>query len=68
MTNLLLALKALIPVLEPLGEQGINQLWTTVVDPYIATLSSNADVKTLLQCLSPAMKQFVITEIQKLKV
>jgi len=67
MSQLLAALKSLIPILEPIGEQGVNQLWSSVVDPYIASLGDGSDLKALLVCLSPAMKQFVILEIQKLK-
>lgn len=67
MANLLAALKALVPILEPLGEQGVNQLWSSVVDPFVAGLSDNSDMKSALVCFSPAAKQFLILEIQKLK-
>lgn len=67
MSQLLLALKALIPILEPIGEQGINQLFASVVDPFIAELSDSSDLKLVAQCLSPGLKAFFIAEIQKLK-
>ena len=65
LSSILSMLKALVPVLEPIGEQGINQVWAQV-DAQIASLSDSSDWKTLLQSLSPAIKQFIILELKKL--
>lgn len=67
MNSILSALKALLPVIEPLGEQGVEQLWASVIDPFIAGLSDSNDSKALLQCISPGLKQFALLEMKKLK-
>lgn len=66
MAALLATLKALVPVLEPLGEQGINQLFTQVVNPYVASLSDSNDMKLAAQCLAPGVQAFLIAEIKKI--
>ncbi len=66
MESFLAVLKALVPILEPIGEQGINQLFSSVVDPYLAGLPDTSDWKLAGQCFSPAMKAFLIAEIKKL--
>lgn len=58
-------LKGMIPILEPIGEQGINQLFT-VIDSEIAKLGTG-DMADFAKILSPALKQFAIMELQKLK-
>jgi hypothetical protein len=65
LSSLLSLLKSLIPVLEPIGEQGVNQLFTQV-NAWVASVSS-PDEKLVLQFLVPALQQFVIAELQKLK-
>lgn len=65
MAQILLILKGLIPVLEPLGESGINQLWIQV-DAGIAAMADASDMKLAAQCLSPGVKAFLIAEIKKL--
>lgn len=67
MNSIVDILKALIPLLEPLGEQGIEQLFTTVIDPYVASLSDSGDLKGLLTCVTPGLKQFMLLEMKKLK-
>lgn len=57
-------LQQMAPLLEPMLEQGVNQLWVQV-DAEIATLTS-PDVKLVLQALSPAMKGILISELQNL--
>lgn len=66
MDAILKILKTLVPILEPLGEQGINQLFTDVVDPYVANLPDSNDFKLAAQCLSPGIKAFMIAELKKL--
>jgi hypothetical protein len=66
MNQLLQILKSLAPVLEPLGEQGINALFDAVVVPALSSGSDN-DIMQLARCLAPGLKQFLILEIQKLK-
>lgn len=63
--SILSMLKSLLPVLEPLGEQGVNQLFT-VIDQEIATLPQN-DFKDAAKIFSPAFKAFALLEINKLK-
>lgn len=64
MTQLLAILKSLIPILEPLGEQGIEALWV-YVDAEIAQMSG--DSKDICLVLSPAFKQVALLELRKLK-
>lgn len=66
MLSLLAVLKSLVPILEPLGENGVNQLFATVIDPYIASLPDSNDLKLAGQCLSPGVKAFLIAEMKKL--
>lgn len=65
LSSILVLLKGMIPVLEPIGEQGIGQLFS-IIDAEVAKMS-NSDFKDLAVVLSPALKQFAILEIQKLK-
>lgn len=65
-TSVLALFKSIIPVLEPLGEQGINSLFDAL-DAEIATMSDSNDLKVLAKILSPGLRQFAITEIQKIK-
>ena len=67
MNSVLVYLKALIPILEPIGEQGVNQLFAEVIDPAIASMSDSADLKRILVILSPAAKQIILAELQQLK-
>lgn len=63
--TLLAMLKSMIPILEPLGEQGIAQLFVAI-DAEIAKMS-HSDLKDAAMIFSPALKQFAILEMQKLK-
>lgn len=58
-------LKTLIPLLEPIGEQGIEAVWATF-DAEIAKLTS-PDLKDIYTILSPAFKQAALVELRKLK-
>jgi hypothetical protein len=64
-SSILQALKSFIPILEPLGEQGVNQLFS-IIDAEIAKLAS-PDLKEAGQILSPALRQFAIAELKKLQ-
>lgn len=64
-SSVLAILKSMIPILEPLGEQGIAQLFTAI-DAEIAKMPKN-DFKDAAQIFSPALKAFAILELQKLK-
>ncbi len=63
--SILTLLKGLTPILEPLGEQGVTQLFV-VIDQAIANLPQN-DFKDAAKIFSPAFKAFALLEIQKLK-
>lgn len=65
MTSIINLLKGLIPILEPLGEQGITSLFDTL-DADIAKMSDSNDFKLLLKVLSPGLRQFAIAEIKKI--
>ena len=66
MPSFLAMLKSLIPVIEPMGEQGINNLFSSVVNPYIAAMPDSADAKLLYQSLAPGVQSFLIAEMKKL--
>lgn len=55
----------MIPVLEPIGEQGIDQLFV-IIDGEVAKMPAS-DVKDALVIFSPALKAFAVLEIKKLK-
>lgn len=57
------ALKALIPVLKPLGEQGINQLFD-LVDAEAAKLGG--DLKDVAPILAKALREIALVEFRKL--
>jgi hypothetical protein len=63
--NFLQLLKSLIPVLKPLGEQGVNQLFD-LLEGEVAKMSDSNDGKVLLQCLLPGLRKFAILEVQKI--
>lgn len=65
MNTVLQLLKGIIPILEPIGENGINELFV-VIDGEIAKMSDSSDLKTLVACMSPALKQFLLIELKKL--
>lgn len=68
MDSILSILKSLVPILEPIGEQGINQLFSDVIGPAIAGMSDSGDLKILAQALAPGIQAFLIAEVKKLKV
>lgn len=63
--NILAMLKSMIPILEPLGEEGVNQLFL-LIDGEIAKMG-NGDLKDAATIFSPALKQFAVLELKKLK-
>lgn len=63
--NFLQLLKSLLPILKPLGEQGVNQLFD-MLDAEVAKMSDSADLKLLLVCLLPGLRKFAILEVQKI--
>ncbi len=63
--NFIQLLKSLLPILKPLGEQGVNQLFD-MLDKEVASLSDSSDFKTLFVCLLPGLRQFAILEVKKL--
>jgi hypothetical protein len=67
MTSFLTILKSLLPILEPIGEQGVNQLFSSVVDPAIASMSDSSDLKRAALVFAPAVKQFLIAELSQMK-
>lgn len=56
-------LKALGPLALPMLQGMINQYWPSL-DTAIATIP-NADEKALFQALSPVLKSFILSEVQK---
>ena len=65
MSTLLALLKGLVPVLEPLGEQGVNNLFAQL-DAQVVKMPPS-DWKDLATIMSPGMKAFVLLELGKLK-
>lgn len=64
--NLVNLIKGLLPILLPLGEQGINQLFE-MIEAEVKKMSDSNDLKQLAVCLLPGLKQFAIIELNKLK-
>lgn len=64
LASIVAMLKGFIPILEPIGEQGLAQLWS-IVDAEVAKVSS-PDVKEFLQAVSPAVKAYALAEMKKL--
>lgn len=65
LANVISMLRQFIPILEPLGEQGINQLFA-IIDVEVAKLSG--DIADIAPILSAALKQVALLEMRKLKV
>lgn len=65
LSDILVLLEGLIPVLEPIGEQGIAQLFGIIQAKVNAM--SQSDFKDAAVILLPALQQFAILEIRKLK-
>lgn len=65
LVSLIALLKSLVPVLEPIGEQGVEQLFQ-IIQGEVDKLS-NSDFKDAATILLPALKQFALLEIRKLK-
>lgn len=63
--TLLAMLKSLVPVLLPLGESGINQLFQ-LIDAEIAKIPKTNDASEILPIVSVAAKQIVLMEFRKL--
>lgn len=61
--SILSILKSLIPVLLPLGEQGINQLFD-ILDAEVAKLGG--DLKDMAPILSKALREVALLEFRKL--
>lgn len=65
LSDILALLKTFVPILEPLGEQGIEQLFVSLqaqVDKM-----AQSDGKDLAVILLPALKAFALLELRKLK-
>jgi hypothetical protein len=58
-------LKSLLPLLKPLGEQGVNQLFD-LLDVEVAKLSDSNDMKDFAKCLLPALRAFAVLEVKKI--
>lgn len=67
LTTVLGMLKNLLPLLEPLGEQGITNLFTSI-GTEVDKMSDSSDLKVLAKILLPGLQQFAVMELQKLKV
>lgn len=65
LSDILALLKGLIPVIEPIGEQGIEQLFMSIQGQI--DKMSNSDFKDAAIVLLPALKQFALLELRKLK-
>ncbi len=65
LTSILSMLKALIPVLEPIGEQGIAQLFD-LLDAQVAK-STSPDMKDTLPIISKALREIALLEFRKLR-
>lgn len=63
--SVMMMLKGLATVLEPMGEEALNNLWLTI-DAEIAKMAS-PDMKDIAMILSPALKQAALMELKKLK-
>lgn len=64
LSSILAMLKSLIPVLEPLGEQGINQLFD-ILDAQVAKL--HGDIADIAPILAKALREVALLEMKKLK-
>jgi hypothetical protein len=62
--NFLTVLTSLAPLLEPVGEEGVNALFATL-NAEIAKIA-NPDAKAFLVAISPAIQGFLIAEVKKL--
>ncbi len=65
-SSVLAILKSMIPILEPIGEEGVAQLFDAI-DAEVAKMG-NGDFKDAATIFSPALKAFAILELKKLKV
>lgn len=65
LSDILALLKGIIPILEPIGEQGIAQLFGMIQSKVDAMAQS--DFKDAAVILLPALQQFALLEIRKLK-
>lgn len=61
--SILAMLKSIMPVLEPLGEQGMNQLFD-LLDAEVAKLGG--DMKEIGPVLTKALREVALIELRKL--
>lgn len=63
LASIIAMLKSLIPVLKPLGEQGISQLFD-IVDAEAAKLGG--DMKDIAPIMAKALREVALVEFRKL--